>query len=330
MLSVPGLPIPQEYTIRFSGERDASAIDVTFPGRVPYALLDGAKKVTYFGEPMFLWSPGSGSYGDSAGEGEGESDSPTGRDITTNITYNIGIQEQDRAELINKGFEFFDMWEDQIDDLVDGLLIYDSDFEGNLVGSSTYAKWNDIIKDTRYRLSDYFKEPIANRLKSIDDVMREMKDGFQSMLYVDPESNSLKLICLLDPPTVFTSPIYESLSEDFNLAHDPEESMEVWVVDEPEPFRLPPGDDDKYPRRVVTQRLSKAEATLEITLQRLREGSTTRSASAVVPAPHSLAELLKLLPGKAVKWNEIGFWITETTVAYPADTCSLSLYRADN
>ena len=93
MLRAANLPVPTTYTIRFSGERDASSIDLTMPGRIPAHALNQVTEFTYYNEPLYKWSPGSGRYSDVGGS------------LTTTITYNIGLQEQDQAELINKGYE---------------------------------------------------------------------------------------------------------------------------------------------------------------------------------------------------------------------------------
>ena len=317
MLLAANLPVPITYSIKFSGERDASSIDLTFPDHVPEDVLNTVKFFFFYGNALFKWSPGAGQYSDQGGS------------LTTSITYNIGIQEQDQAELINKGHQLFIKWESEIDDLVDKITRITSDFEGEIVAESTFGEWALLLEGTGFSLSAYFKEPIDGRVRTIDDVMRNLREDFQTMLIVDPETDEFRLVCLLDTPSSPLEIVQTSLNRDFNYAHDPDEPMEVYVQDNPIPFRLPPGNTDKYARKIITQRLSEAEATLEITLQRLKEGASTRTASATIPAPHSVDGLKAILPGKSVSLGGRTFWITESTTDYPADTSTLNLYRTD-
>ena len=203
------------------------------------------------------------------------------------------------------------------------------------VGGNAYGTWAGILGDpTDYRLLEiYLREPVEGRLKSIDDVMRYLYDGWQSLLLV--EDGNLKLVCLLDSPPTFNDisvkagdPAYISQSRAFDLSHDPDEAMQVQVVDREEPFLLPPGATDKFPRRIPTIRLNEREATLEITLQRLREGAHTRRGITTIPLPDTHAGIQAIRPGQGVRIKDQTYWVTETALSYPEETATLTLYRS--
>ena len=120
MLTCPDLPIYTNSTLRFSGERDASSIQLSFAGEIPLSTFPKVTTFYYAGISLGTWSPGSGTYNNQSGS------------VTTEITYNIGIQKQDRAELVSKGYELFTVWELEVRDLVlnlvdKGCLLYTSD-----------------------------------------------------------------------------------------------------------------------------------------------------------------------------------------------------------
>ena len=323
MISHPDLPRPETFTLRISGERDASSLHLAFVDHVPSGTLAGAKTFLYNGEEFHQWSPGSGSYSDASGS------------KTTNITYNIGIQEQDTGTLIHKGYQLFVLWEQQISTLVGrNFALADED-----TGGTTYGRWSQLLgQDTPGLLVRYLEEPIEGRLKSIDDVMRYLRDGWQSMLLIDPTTNALKLVCLLDTPPSAPEHKYISLNTDFDHAFDKDELIQIEVVDEGSLFLpggtvIPPNTPipeslrQKFPRHVITQRLTLGEAGLEVELQRARLASHTKVGSAVLPAPETAAELNALLPGQSITLDNRAFWITETTVSWPGDTVALDLYQ---
>ena len=220
-------------------------------------------------------------------------------------------------------------------ELVKGLVGYEDDPElGLLTASNTYGVWATILGDVAdYRLLEmYLREPVEGRLKSIDDVMRYLYDGWQSLLLV--EDDNLRLVCLLDTPETYTDLTYISHSRAFDLSHDPNEAMQVDVVDRtdangaPMPFLLPAGAQDKFPRRIPTIRLNEREATLEITLQRLRQGAHTRRGIVTIPLPTTHDGIQAIRPGQGVRIKDRTYWITETALSYPEETAALTLYRS--
>ena len=313
---------PQRWVYRLSGQRDATYIELDLPGHIPATTLEAASSRFIYGNASLgTFSAGAGSYLNSQGV------------LTTRMTYNIGIQEQDQSVFIHRGFEFFDMWENQLGALVrENTQVEIDPFDLRLYPITTYAVWAGIlgnINDWR-RLAIYLQEPVEGRLKSIDDVMRYLYDGWQSLLLIDEQRNTLRLICLLDTPVVTTEPVAISLSTDFDLAHDPNETMEIGIIDHEGYYRLPAGSTDPFPRRIPTLRLNEAEATLEITLQRLREGAHTRRSAMVLPLPIDYAGLEAIRPGRAIMAEGVSYWITETTLNFPEETAqsNLTLYRA--
>ena len=308
---------PQRWVYRLSGQRDATYIEIDVPGHIPAATLKAAgASFAYAGSALEVFSGGPGAYINNQGA------------LTTRVTYNVGIQEQDQSALIHRGFELFRIWEDQVETLVRGNIQVGADEDAQLLPSSTYAEWTGIlgsVGDWR-RLAMYLQEPVEGRLKSIDDVIRYLYDGWQSLLLV--EGTSLRLICLLDTPPSTTEPVTISVSSDFDLAHDPNEAMEIGIVDYEGYFQLPAGSTDPFPRRVPTLRLNQLEATLEITLQRLREGAHTRRGSMTLPLPLDYAGLQVVRPGQAVIADGVSYWITETTLNFPEEIATLTLYRA--
>ena len=211
---------PQRWIYRLSGQRDATYIEMDVPGRIDNETLDAAGGTfAYAGDALGRFSPGPGSHINTQGV------------ETTRITYNVGLQEQDQSALIHRGYELFRTWEDQLGALVRENIQIGADEDSLLIAASTYAEWAAIlgnVGDWR-RLAIYLQEPVEGRLKSIDDVMRYLYDGWQSLLLV--EHDQLRLICLLDTPTSTTEPAFISLRDDFDRAHDPNEAMEVGIID---------------------------------------------------------------------------------------------------
>ena len=312
------LPTPESWTYLLSGKRDATYIDITLPGEIAAETLAAAGDTfQYDGEDLGPFSAGPGTYDDNQG------------DLTTSLSYNVGLQEQDPSALIHRGYELFQAWEEQLADLVKAIVGYENDPElGFVTATNTYGVWATILGDVSdWRLLEiYLQEPVEGRLKSIDDVMRYLYDGWQSLLLVDDDQ--LSLVCLLDEPAEFTDLTYIKHSRAFDLSHDPDEAMEVAIQDQDEPFLLPAGTTDKFPRRIPTIRLNEAEATLEITLQRLREGAHTRRGLTTIPLPTTYAGIRALRPGQGVRVKERKYWITETSLSYPDETATLTLYRA--
>lgn len=312
------LPTPESWTYLLSGKRDATYIDITLPGEIAAETLRSAGSTfQYAGEGLGAFSAGPGHYDDNEG------------DLTTSLSYNIGLQEQDPSALIHRGYQLFELWEDEIINLVRGNVGFEDDpVDMGPVGTNTYGTWAEILGDaSNYRLLViYLQEPIEGRLKSIDDVMRYLYDAWQSLLLV--EDDNLKLVCLLDMPSAVTDLTYIKHSRSFDLSHDPNEAMEVDIQDLDEPFLLPAGAPDKFPRRIPTIRLNEAEATLEITLQRLREGAHTRRGLTTIPLPTTYAGIRAIRPGQGVRIKGQQYWVTETRLSYPDETATLTLYRA--
>ena len=191
MIHHSSLPYPISYTLRFSGERDASSLHLIMAGRVPTSSLSGVKTFQYSGVDLFQWSPGSGYYTNDKG------------DFTTNITYNIGIQLQNRSDLIHKGYQLFSLWEEQIPELVKGIFATDNEVAGELVPGTTFGTWAGILGENKPdTLIKYLEEPIEGRIKSIDEVMKYLREDWQTMLIVDPVTDTLRLVCLLDAPSI--------------------------------------------------------------------------------------------------------------------------------
>ena len=90
---------------------------------------------------------------------------------------------------------------------------------------------------------------------------------------------------------------------------------------------IPASLKNQFPRRVLRHRLTLAEARLEVTLQRAKAASHTRTGSALLPAPPTVNELIELMPGRAVSLGGVSYWITESTVSWPDDTIRLDLYN---
>ena len=188
MISHPDLPEPSQYTLRFSGERDASSIHMTFDEMVPRSKLAGVKEFTYADEPLFTWSPGSGNYMVESSLEDGN--------ITTTITYNIGIQVQNVGAITHKGYQLFTLWEQQIPELVESIFsLVEAPEAEVIVPGSTLAKWSAILgDDTPRSIIRYLEEPVEGRVKTIDDVMRYVRDDWQMMLLVDPTTDALRLV----------------------------------------------------------------------------------------------------------------------------------------